>query len=194
MTAREPGAASSVVVVTEPASPSFTAVIVMGVSGAGKTTVARGIAAATGWIFAEGDDFHPAANVVKMASGHPLTDEDRWPWLRAIGAWLDARLATGESVVLTCSALKRSYRDLLRDGRSGVRFCELDAPEAVISDRLERRQGHYMPPSLLLSQLATLEPLQPDEDGVRVAVAATPDRVVADAMLALGLVAKATPT
>jgi gluconokinase len=185
---------SSVVVMAEPAPGSFTAIVVMGVSGAGKTTVARGIAAAMGWIFAEGDDFHPAANVVKMASGYPLTDEDRWPWLRAIGGWLDARLAAGESVVLTCSALKRSYRDLLRDGRSGVRFCELDAPPDILSDRLEHRKGHYMPPSLLPSQLATLEPLQPDEAGVRVSVAADPDQIVADALRGLGLVAKAVRT
>src|SRR6478752_6936524 len=92
-------------------------IVVMGVSGAGKTTVGRGIAEAMGWEYAEGDDFHPEANVAKMASGHPLTDEDRWPWLHAIGDWLGARERAGESAVVTCSALRRVYRDLLRDGR-----------------------------------------------------------------------------
>jgi gluconokinase len=166
-----------------------TAVIVMGVSGTGKTTVATGLAAALGWTFAEGDDFHSAANIAKMRSGHALTDEDRRPWLRAIGAWIDARLAAGDNVVLTCSALKRSYRDLLRDGRSGVRFCELDAPPALIAERLARRQGHYMPPALLPSQLAAFEPLEPDEDGVRVSVSASPERTVADALRTLELAA-----
>jgi threonine dehydratase len=167
------------------------AIIVMGVSGSGKTTVAQGIAEAMRWTFAEGDDFHPAANVAKMAAGHPLTDEDRWPWLQAIRAWLDQQAEGGRSVVVTCSALKRSYRDLLRDGRPGIRFCELDAPSDLISDRLSLRQGHYMPPSLLPSQFATLEPLQPDEPGVRVSVAASLDVIVADALAQLGLTAAA---
>jgi threonine dehydratase len=163
------------------------AIIVMGVSGSGKTTVAQGIAEAMGWTFAEGDDFHPAANVAKMAAGHPLTDEDRWPWLRAIRAWLDQQADGGRNAVVTCSALKRSYRDLLRDGRPGIRFCELDPPSDLISDRLAQRQGHYMPPSLLPSQIATLEPLQPDEPGVRVGVAASLDVIVEDALAQLGL-------
>jgi gluconokinase len=162
-------------------------VVVMGVSGAGKTTVAVGIARAMGWVLAEGDDFHPRANVEKMASGHPLTDEDRWPWLRAIGTWIDEQVHAGQSAVVTCSALRRTYRDLLREGRPGVRFCELDAPEALLSQRLSHRQGHYMPPSLLPSQLATLEPLEPDEPGVRVSVAQTPDQIVVDALDRLGL-------
>ncbi len=173
------------------AAPSWQAVVVMGVSGSGKSTVAKGIAGATGWTFAEGDDFHPAANVRKMASGTPLTDEDRWPWLRAIGEWLDERTRAGESAVVTCSALRRSYRDLLREGRPGLRFCELDAPSELISERLEHRKGHYMPPSLLPSQLATLEPLQPDEPGVRVSVAETPEEIVVNAIQRLGLTTKA---
>lgn len=162
-------------------------VIVMGVSGSGKTTVAKGIADAMGWEFAEGDDFHPPANVDKMASGHPLTDEDRWPWLRAIGAWIEEREEEGTSAVVTCSALRRAYRDLLREGRPGVRFCHVEADAQLIAERLEVRKGHYMPPSLLPSQLATLEPLQPDEAGVTVSVAATPEEVVDQALKALGL-------
>ena len=94
-----------------------------------------------GWEYAEGDDFHSAANKAKMAAGHPLTDEDRWPWLRSIAAWIDAHAAEGRSSVVTCSALRRIYRDLLRDNRPGVRFCELEAPEELIADRLAKRTG-----------------------------------------------------
>jgi gluconokinase len=162
-------------------------VIVMGVSGAGKSTVAEGLAAAMGWVMAEGDDFHSAANKQKMASGVPLTDEDRWPWLRSIGEWMDDRLRAGQSAVVTCSALRRSYRDFLRDGRPRVRFCELDAPEGLIAHRLQTRRGHYMPASLLPSQLATLEPLEPDEPGVRVSVAPSPQQIVRNAIAALHL-------
>lgn len=162
-------------------------IVVMGVSGSGKSTVARGIADAMGWDFAEGDDFHSAANKAKMASGHPLTDEDRWPWLRAIAAWIAECERSERSAVVTCSALKRRYRDLLREGRPDVRFCELEAPEQVIADRLEQRRGHYMPASLLGSQLADLEPLDPDEPGTRVSVAATPEQIVRDALAALNL-------
>jgi gluconokinase len=162
-------------------------VVVMGVSGVGKTTVGRGLASALGWTFAEGDDFHPAANVAKMAAGVPLSDDDRWPWLQAIGDWADERLAEGRSAVVTCSALKRSYRDRLRAGRPTLRFCEIDAPADVLGARVERRSGHYMPASLLPSQLATLEPLGADEPGVRVTSAVPPDRTVRDALTALGL-------
>jgi gluconokinase len=163
-------------------------VVVMGVSGVGKTTVARGLAAALGWAFAEGDDLHPAANVAKMAAGEPLDDEDRWPWLAAIREWVDAQLDVGTSAVVTCSALKRSYRDALLAGRPELRFCEIDAPTDLLVDRLSRREGHYMPPSLLPSQLATLEPLAADEPGVRVAATGTPEDVVGAALTALGLV------
>jgi gluconokinase len=173
------------------ASPPWQVVIVMGVSGSGKTTVAQGIADAMGWQFAEGDDFHPRANVAKMASGTPLTDEDRWPWLRAIRAWIDEQAAAGRSAVVTCSALKRSYREVLGEAQPGVRFCELDAPSGLISDRLSQRKGHYMPPSLLPSQLATLEPLEPDEPGVRVSVADTPEEIVVSALAQLRLTPKA---
>jgi gluconokinase len=145
-------------------------IVVMGVSGVGKTTVAKGISTLTGWTFAEGDAFHPEANVAKMREGRPLTDEDRWPWLRALGAWMSAEIAEGRSAVVTCSALRRSYRDLLREGRPEVEFCHLDAGADLVGDRLSHRAGHFMPPSLLPSQYAALEPLEPDEPGVTVSV------------------------
>lgn len=144
-----------------------TTVIVMGVSGSGKTTVAEGIAQTRGWTFAEGDGFHPAANVEKMRAGHPLTDEDRWPWLQTIADWISAREAAGESAVVTCSALKRVYRDLLAKDNPSVVFCELKVPDEVLEHRMAERQGHYMPASLLRSQLDTLEPLTDDEPGHR---------------------------
>jgi gluconokinase len=162
-------------------------VVVMGVSGSGKTTLAQGIAAAMGWPFAEGDALHPEANVAKMHAGIPLTDEDRWPWLRIIGDWMTQQEDAGRSAVVTCSALRRVYRDLLRDGRPAVRFLHVTLPGVAIADRLEHREGHYMPPSLLPSQLATLEPLQPDEPGVEVSGRGTPDEVLAQALAALGL-------
>jgi gluconokinase len=168
-------------------------VVVMGVTGSGKTTVGEGIATAMRWEYAEGDTFHSEANVAKMASGTPLSDEDRWPWLRAIGNWLGEHEASGHSAVVTCSALRRAYRDLLRDGRPDVRFCHVHADAAVIKQRLAERRGHYMPPSLLASQLATVEPLQADEPGVVVSVAGTPHDIVQRALSALGLHPQASP-
>jgi gluconokinase len=167
--------------------PSPVFVVVMGVSGSGKTTVAKGIAERLGWRFQEGDELHPRANVEKMAHGEPLTDEDRWPWLDAIGQWLDECAAAGESAVLTCSALRRSYRDRLRAGRPGVRFCHVVASPELIEQRLEHRRGHYMPASLLPSQLQTLEALDDDEPGVTVSAEGEPAEVLAAALRALGL-------
>jgi gluconokinase len=154
----------------------------MGVSGSGKSTVMAELVRRVGWRSAEADEFMPAANIEKMRSGHPLTDEDRWPWLRALAAWIGEREAAGESGVMTCSALRRPYRDLLRDGHPSVWFAELDVPEAELANRLEHRSGHYMPASLLQSQLDTLEPLDPDEPGARIA-ADRPADVVAEAIL-----------
>ena len=162
-----------------------TTVVVMGVSGSGKTTVAERLAERLDWEFAEGDEFHPRANVEKMAAGHPLDDADRRPWLHAIGGWIDQREATGRSVVVTCSALKRSYRDLLREGRPSVWFAHVTVDAEVLRDRLQERRGHYMPASLLESQLATLEPLQPDEAGAEISGAAPPDEVVDDLIATL---------
>ncbi|RNI25181.1 gluconokinase [Flexivirga caeni] len=168
-----------------PTQPQF--LIVMGVSGSGKTTIGEDIAERLGWLYAEGDDFHSQANVSKMAAGIPLTDEDRWPWLHSIGTWIDEHERDGRSAVITCSALRRSYRDLLRDGRANVRFVYLNIPEDVLRDRLAHRTGHYMPPSLLPSQLATLEPLQPDEPGVVVHQHDDPQQAVTEALDELGL-------
>jgi gluconokinase len=162
-----------------------TTVVVMGVSGSGKTTVAERLAERLDWEFAEGDDFHPRANVEKMAAGHPLDDDDRWPWLRTIGGWIDQREATGRSVVVTCSALKRSYRDLLREGRPSVWFAHVTVDAEVLRNRLRERTGHYMPASLLESQLATLEPLQPDEAGAEISGTGSPDAVVDDLLATL---------
>ena len=155
----------------------------MGVSGSGKTTVATGLAERLGWEFGEGDEHHPPANVEKMRSGTPLDDDDRRPWLQVLAAWIGEREAAGRSCVLTCSALKRAYRDLLREGNEGVWFAYVDVPEAVLQERLAARKGHYMPPSLLTSQLATLEPLQPDEPGLAIPGTGDPSEVV-DAVVA----------
>ncbi|MCW3813928.1 gluconokinase [Micromonospora sp. DR5-3] len=168
-------------------------IVVMGVSGAGKTTVARGISELTGLRFAEADEFHSAANVAQMRAGIPLEDAQRWPWLRALAAWMAERHAEGVSTILTCSALKRSYRDVLRQGPPEVEFLHLDGTAELIRDRLDRRVGHYMPASLLDSQRAILEPLEPDESGVVLEVSATPDELVATAISRLGLSLLNTP-
>jgi gluconokinase len=162
-------------------------VVVMGVSGSGKSTVAKGISTVTGWEFAEGDAFHSDANVAKMRAGEPLTDEDRWPWLEAIGAWISSKEQAGESAVITCSALRRAYRDVLCRDRPHVRFLHVTAPSEVIRDRMEHRAGHYMPASLLPSQLATLEPLQPEEPGTVISNEGTAAVVLDRALSALGL-------
>jgi gluconokinase len=145
---------------------AVSAVVMMGVSGAGKSTIARRLADELGWDFAEGDELHPAANVAKMAAGEPLTDADREPWLAAVGGWIDAEISAGRHGVITCSALKRSYRDLLR--RPEVLFVYLAVPRTELERRLHNRRGHYMPVSLLASQLETLEPPAADESALTV--------------------------
>ncbi|MFC0032219.1 gluconokinase [Micromonospora chaiyaphumensis] len=169
-------------------------VVVMGVSGAGKTTVARGISELTGLRFAEADEFHTEAHVAQMRAGVPLTDADRWPWLRALAGWMAERHAEGVSTVLTCSALKRAYRDVLRQGPADVEFLHLDGAAELIRDRLDRRVGHYMPASLFDSQRAILEHLGPDESGVVLEVAAPPDELVRAAVHRLGLPVRAAVT
>jgi len=148
-----------------PSIPATTSIVVMGVSGSGKTSAAQELTRQLGWVYIEGDDLHPEANVAKMAAGIPLDDEDRWPWLREIAAVIGEHEAAGTSVVLTCSALKRAYRDLLRDGHPSVWFAHVDVSREVLAERLAQRKGHFMPPSLLDSQLATLERLGEDEPG-----------------------------
>jgi gluconokinase len=166
------------VVTPVPQLPATTSVVVMGVSGSGKTTIARELVHRLGWEYAEGDDFHPAANVEKMRTGTPLDDDDRWPWLRSLAAWIGERAASGTSVVVTCSALKRSYRDLLRQNNPSVWFAHVTVGADVIQSRLSERRGHYMPASLLTSQLAALEPLQQDEPGLAIPGDGSPADVV----------------
>lgn len=150
-------------------------VVVMGVSGSGKSTVGRALARRLEVPYAEADDFHPPANIAKMSAGHPLTDADRLPWLRAIANWI-AEHSTGG--VVTCSALKRPYRDLLRSAPAEVCFLHLAGARDVIAARLAGRTDHFMPPGLLDSQFADLEPLAPDEPGVVVDVTGSPEEIV----------------
>jgi gluconokinase len=157
-------------------------VVLMGVSGAGKTTIGERLAAALGIAFLDADDLHPPANVAKMARGEPLDDADRAPWLAAVRRAIDARLATGLGAVVACSALRQSYRDALDVPRPDVPLVWLTAPAHVIADRLAARHGHFMPPALLPSQLATLEP---PADAVVVDVTPPPDAVVATIRAAL---------
>ena len=165
-------------------------VVVMGVSSVGKTTVAKGISTVTGWEYAEGDAFHPQANIDKMHAGHALTDEDRWPWLALIRDWMAAQIAQDESAVVTCSALKESYRDLLREAGPQVRFLHLVAQESIVGDRMAHREGHFMPTSLLHTQFEALQPLTEREleiGSVVVSVEGTPPQVLARCLAALGL-------
>ncbi len=161
-----------------------TVIVVMGVAGSGKSTIADALARRLGWSQTEADDLHSPANVAKMASGTPLTDADRWPWLQLICDRIDR---TGGHQVVTCSALRRSYRDALRTAGARVRFLHLNGSRATISARLGLRTDHFMPPALLTSQLTTLEPLGPDEDAVSVDIDGTPDEIVQRAIEALGL-------
>ncbi len=161
--------------------------VIMGVSGSGKTTIGEKLAARLGWQFADGDDFHPPHNVQKMRSGQPLTDDDRWPWLRAIADWIDARRETGENAIVACSALKRSYRDLLLGGRPGVHLVYLKGDIELIRQRMTQRRGHFMPTALLQSQFDALEEPTSEERGVTVSIDATRDEVVTQILAALGL-------
>ena len=159
-------------------------VIVAGVSGSGKTTVGALLAGRLGWRFADADDFHPAANVAKMRAGIPLTDTDRRPWLRAIAAWMDARIERGEDAVVACSALRRRSRDLLLDGRPAARMVFLAVDREVLARRLAARHGHFFPEQLLSSQFDALEPPAPDERVLTVVPADTPAATV-DSIIAL---------
>lgn len=159
-------------------------VVVMGVSGVGKSTVAEALATATGWSFAEGDELHSEDNRARMASGLPLDDADRWPWLRRVAAWIGEQEAHGLSAVLTCSALRRAYRDLLREGHPSVHFLHLVVPRDLLAARVSGRADHYMPASLLASQLDTLEPLGPDEPGITIAATDGPAPTVASVLAA----------
>lgn len=179
---------------------TMSVVVVMGVAGTGKTTVGDLLAARLGVPYAEADAFHPPANIAKMSAGTPLDDADRQPWLDAIGAWAHGHVATAAdrpdgtgadpntvSAVVSCSALKRSYRDRLRAAEPRVRFLHLTGDRALIDARMAQRAGHFMPVALLDSQFATLEPLQSDEDGAAVRVDAEPPVIVERGIAALGI-------
>jgi gluconokinase len=161
--------------------------VVMGVSGSGKSTVARLLADRLGWDFAEGDDMHPQANKDKMAAGHPLDDQDRWPWLDKLAAWIRQHLDAGRPGIVTSSALKRVYRDRLRS--PGVVFVHLTGTHDLIADRIGHRHGHFLPPCLLQSQIDTLEPPDADEAAVTVDVTPAPDDIVEEVLRVLHLTA-----
>jgi gluconokinase len=157
--------------------------VVMGVAGTGKSTVAGLLAERLNWELQEGDDLHPPANVAKMSAGIPLDDQDRWPWLDAIAAWIANKRELGEPGLVTCSALKRSYRDRIRG--PNVIFVFLNGPREVIEARMASRKDHYMPLSLLDSQLATLEPPTSDENVLQVNLSTEPQEEVAEVLHAL---------
>lgn len=164
------------------------ALIVMGVSGSGKSTIGEALAERLRWTFEDGDRFHPPGNVAKMSAGHPLTDEDRIPWLQAIADEIDRLCKAGERAVIACSALKRAYRDILVHGRDDVRIVFLDGTQDLIASRLAARKGHFMPPELLASQFRTLEPPAENENPVTVSIDAPVETVVDDIVRQLGLV------
>lgn len=152
--------------------------VVMGVSGCGKSTVGQALAAANGVPFVEGDQYHPPANVAKMSAGQPLNDDDRADWLLALQAQISAARLRGEGLVISCSSLKRRYRDMLRQGDPALRFAHLSGPKELIAARMQARVGHYMPTSLLDSQFRDLEPLQPDEAGLTLDIETPPSDLV----------------
>jgi gluconokinase len=162
-------------------------IVVMGVAGSGKTTIASRLAERLHWRFAEGDSFHPPANVARMRDGIPLTDEDRWPWLDAIAAWIDAARASGERSVVTCSALKRAYRERVAGGHNDVRFVFLKGDYGVVAQRMAGRTGHYMPVALLKSQFDTLEEPQPGESPLVISILPAPEEIVEEIVATMKL-------
>ena len=163
-------------------SPLPLVIVLMGVSGAGKSTAGTALSRRLGWPFRDADSFHPPANIAKMSRGAPLSDEDRWPWLAAIAHWIDARCAAGEHGIVSCSALKRAYRSHIIGTRTGVQLVYLKGDAALIRRRLKARKHHFMPASLLESQFAALEEPGAEERPVVVSIALSPARV-ADAIL-----------
>jgi gluconokinase len=175
-----------------PATDPCRCVVVSGVAGSGKTTVGQVLATRLGWTFAEGDLLHPERNIALMRAGIPLTDADRAGWLDAIGGWIDQNVPELGAVV-ACSALRRTYRDHLAEGRPWLRFCQLVAPKPLLRSRIIRRRGHFMPVSLLSSQLETLEPLEPDEAGIVVDGSGDPNVIAETIVEALQLVPLVSP-
>ena len=163
------------------------ALVVMGVSGSGKSTIGEKLAERLGWSYEDGDKFHPASNVAKMSAGQPLTDEDRWPWLRAIADEIERICGAGGHAVIACSALKHAYRDILVHGRSDVRIVYLDGTQDLIASRLALRKDHFMPPGLLASQFKTLEPPDASENPVTVSIDGSVETIVDDIVRQLRL-------
>jgi gluconokinase len=167
-----------------------THLVVMGVAGSGKSTIAAALSRHLGWACAEADEFHPQSNIHKMTQGIPLQDEDRWPWLQEIQDWMTAQARAGKSTVLTCSALKHSYRQLLAEAEGRVLFLHLHGEADLIGRRMQGREGHFMPPTLLPSQLATLEPLTAQElasGSLRLDISRSPEELVTAILAALQL-------
>jgi gluconokinase len=160
----------------------MTIVVVMGVSGSGKTTIAAGLARKEGWLLLEGDQFHPPANIAKMKAGTPLTDADRWPWLQAIAAREDELRANGQSAVVACSALKRAYRNILIGDRPDTLLVYMRGSKALIAERMKARKDHFMPPALLDSQFDTLEEPGPDEHPIVVDIGGSVESVTQEAL------------
>jgi gluconokinase/6-phosphogluconolactonase len=152
----------------------------MGVSSSGKSTIGQALGQRLGWRFEDGDSFHPPANVAKMSAGRPLTDEDRWPWLQAIADEIGRCRAAGGHIIIACSALKKAYRAILVGGHDDVRMVYLSGSKELIGDRMSHREGHFMPPGLLASQFATLEPPTPDEHPITVSIDAPVAAIVDD--------------
>jgi len=174
-----------------------THLVVMGVAGSGKSTIAAALSQQLGWACAEADEFHPQSNIDKMTQGIPLQDADRWPWLQEIQDWMTAQAAAGKSTVLTCSALKQTYRQLLSEAQGRVLFIHLDGGADLIGQRMQGREGHFMPPTLLPSQLATLEPLTDGElaaGSLRLDISLSPEEIVAAVIAALKLPADQAPS
>ncbi|WP_461174217.1 gluconokinase [Arthrobacter sp. Z1-9] len=167
-----------------------THLVVMGVAGSGKSTIAAALSQQLGWACAEADEFHPQSNIQKMSQGIPLQDEDRWPWLQEIQKWMTTQAQAGKSTVLTCSALKQSYRQLLAQADGRVLFLHLHGEADLIGQRMQGREGHFMPPTLLPSQLATLEPLSDDElaaGSLRLDISKSPEELVKTIIASLKL-------
>jgi gluconokinase len=160
-------------------------ILIMGVSGCGKTTVGERLAVTLGLPFQEGDALHPPANIAKMAGGTALTDADRWPWLEAVAAWMDERRAIGSGGIISCSALKRAYRERLRSGRPDVELVFLRGSRAAIANRLAARAGHFMPPRLLDSQLDALEEPEARERPIVVGIEQTVPQIVEEILAGL---------